>query len=582
MATFLVAHATAPSRLPAGLEDRLAGVLSAEGLAPSVRRQGPLALAWCDPGHWPGRSVVERTDGALGLVAGDPVWCVDEQALARTAGMERLVAALWAADAPALEACEGSFSALALDPGAGVLTVAVDKLAVRPVYVARHEGVTYVASALWMLERLQDLPKSCDWVALTETAAFGHPLEDRTAYREVESLAPGTLLRCGPEGPTRKAYWDWRDSRWHGQDRGPGLLDRVERAFERAVDDRLGAERNGLSFLSGGMDSRYIAARLRARGVELHSLNFAPEGSADLVFGRLAAAAMQTRHLEFGHGDAPFAQRKSDAIAQWRGQCAEQGLAWAAGHRLLWSGDGGGVVLGHVYLDDGIAAAARAGGVEAAAAAIQKANKYQVSPHLFASAHRQLAEVPLQGIRQQLQACAGIEPGRACHLFFVLNDQRRHMVSHFENVHRLGFDLHLPFFDGRFIRAVFSGAVDVFIAHRLYNQLFERLPFGLGRVPWQSYPGHVPCPVPYDRPLRRQWSDGWFDAATGAAQRRRELDQTLQNIGRSDFPGQVLSRLKLRAATLVSLWGWADYGYLAGAAEPFVRAARVSAGQAVR
>lgn len=576
MAVFMLAAARTGAALPAGLAQQMQTLVSRGGTA-VVHAADTVLLCHAELGLWPGSGV--RTAGhQVAVIAGDPVACVDGHAVGRAASVDLVADCLARGDAPGLRACEGTYSAVAANLATGQVAVAVDKLGVRPVYVAEHEGVLYVASAQWMLEALAALPKQCDWRGAVETAAFGYPLGDRTLYVGMESLTPGTLLRWGPGGRERDCYWDWsRPDTWPAiEDEDP--VSRVERAFQRAVDDRLGSDRLGLAFLSGGMDSRYIAARLRERGVSLSTLNFAPEGSADLAFGRLAAQAMGSQHFEFGAGDAPFAQRKTEAIAAWRARQQGPDAEAARQLRVLWSGDGGSVVLGHVYLDESIIDTARKAGLDAAAALIQTRHKYVVPPRMFTHAQRSLAAMPLQGVREGLQQCAAHEPGRACHLFFVLNDQRRHLVGHFETVHEVGHDLHLPFFDARFMAAVLSCPVDLFVGHKLYNRLFERLPFGLGGVPWQAYPGHEPCPVSYAEPLRRQWSDGWFDARTDREQKLRRVSTLWQQLWAASFPASVLSRARMALALQLTRWGLRDYSYLVSSAEPFLRAHRAARG----
>ena len=578
MAVFMLAYALEGSELPNGVEERLGSLVSQAGRASTWIASGMVVVA-AELQLWPTSGILESQTSVV-VVAGDPVLCVDDVGVGRVASIARLGSKLLAGDREVLAHCEGTYCALVVDLTRPRATVVADKLGVRPVYVGRHQGVVYVATALWMLEQLADLPKRCDWRALAEVAAFGYPLADRTPYEGIYSLPGGTVLECEVGHVLSHAYWSWRHPMMSPAAEPDSQLQSVESAFQRAVDDRLFGDRECLAFLSGGMDSRYIASRLRQQGVELHTLNFAPEGSADLSFGRLAAQAMGTRHMEFGAGDAPFAQRKSDAIASWRRQRAQEGHLEAANTRVLWSGDGGSVVLGHVYLNDEIVRCAREQGLDMAARVIQRHNKYELSQHMFTSRHRALAAVPLQGIRDELRRCAAHEPGRACHLFFVLNDQRRHLVEHFEHVHELGFDLHLPFFDGRLIQSIIDCPVELLVNHRLYNRLFERLPFGLGQVPWQAYPGHEPCPVKHDESLRRQWSDGWFDAATERQKRLDTVDAVRAQLHSPAFPAQVLSQPRLSVALQLTRLGWRDYSYLATGIQPFLKASQLVASHA--
>src|SRR5688500_20333163 len=62
------------------------------------------------------------------------------------------------------------------------------------------------------------------------------------------------------------------------------------------MDRRLANDRRSVAFLSGGLDSRCMVAELVARGVELHTFNFANDGTKDQVLGDTFAGIAGTRH----------------------------------------------------------------------------------------------------------------------------------------------------------------------------------------------------------------------------------------------------------------------------------------------
>ena len=118
---------------------------------------------------------------------------------------------------------------------------------------------------------------------------------------------------------------------------------------------------------------------------------------------------------------------------------------------------------------------ARTGDVPETARAIQDLNRFFLSPRSFNRARRELAEIPFIGIYEDLLSRPHVEPGRNAHLFFMFNDQRRHLAAHYESLHIHQLDLVLPFFDGRFVSAILSSSIDQFLLHRLYNNVMDLL-----------------------------------------------------------------------------------------------------------
>lgn len=200
-----------------------------------------------------------------------------------------------------------------------------------------------------------------------------------------------------------------------------------------------------------------------------------------------------------------------------------------------------------------------------------------VSSWLFTRAYQKLTGIPLTGIRQELRKIIAIEPGRCCHLFFMLNDQRQHLVKHFEKIHKTRIDYILPFFDGRFLKTVLSSPVDPFIGHHLYNRLMDRLPSSLrlGQVPWQSYPGHEPCPISVNTNLRQQWGEGWFDKHAKIQQRKIEIMSIQKMLSSPNFPQHVLNRFTLHVAMALTRFGYYDCFWLLKSALAYCEAWRI-------
>lgn len=491
------------------------------------------------------RSIFALVDGDPLIPAQDGAGFLDVDAMARTVN---------SGDVEPLVASRGTFGGCVLDGDSGSVTLFTDRLGVRPVYLAELGDGHAFSSALWVFGAPALGEPQVDLRARAEVAVFGFPLTDRTPDQRIKTLLAGEVVRL--DGSVKRtSYWRWSDVRPNGL-RGEALVQAVDAVFRDSVQIRCAGPR-AVAFLSGGMDSRLIVSALRRVPVEVETLNFAPAGSLDLELGRLASSALGTRHMEFPNGASHFGDRLRDAYTAWRSDA--RGRGWES--RGLWSGDGGSVGLGHVYLSERIVRAAREQGIEAAAKVIQQENNLNLSPGLLRAEARGLIDVPYQGIVDELNALSSVEPGRACHLFFMLNDQRRHLAKHFESSAEREYDLILPFFDARFVELIVGAEIDEFLGHRLYNQLLLSQTTGAGSVPWQAYPSHDPCPLPIPDGLRYQWDNWHGKSAVRCARRALAREGLKYAFGHLGVDGSVISKPRLALVSLLLGIGTGNYEY---------------------
>jgi hypothetical protein len=109
--------------------------------------------------------------------------------------------------------------------------------------------------------------------------------------------------------------------------------------------------------------------------------------------------------------------------------------------------------------------------------------------------------------------------GRRLYLFLLFNDQRRHMFKHFETIDQHGLEFHLPFFDADFLRVVGDTPAQWGVLHNLYGLWFNHLSPSSRSTPWQTYPGHRPCPIEGDDTLSYQWGRASKNHGVGIRQR---------------------------------------------------------------
>ncbi|HET7380373.1 MAG TPA: hypothetical protein VFJ24_10060, partial [Gaiellales bacterium] len=80
-------------------------------------------------------------------------------------------------------------------------------------------------------------------------------------------------------------------------------------------------------------------------------------------------------------------------------------------------------------------------------------------------------------------------------------------------------------------------------------------------VPWQTYPGHITCPLPLPDGLRYQWDLGRYRDVR-RLRKRPLLARARQLLSAARFPRELVRRERLRLATWLYRVGLADYAYV--------------------
>jgi hypothetical protein len=166
-----------------------------------------------------------------------------------------------ASTARTLDHCEGEFIAAFSDAASGVLHVVNDRFASRPCYVLRTADAVYFSSNvawLFVLARQRYRPDVIGWL---ETFSYAHTNGSRTTADGVKRLPPATHLTITPEGVAERRYWRLQHEPDLGLDPAAhGTA--VFQAFCASAERRARLVGSGVLALSGGLDSRLVAAAI--------------------------------------------------------------------------------------------------------------------------------------------------------------------------------------------------------------------------------------------------------------------------------------------------------------------------------
>ena len=153
----------------------------------------------------------------------------------------------------------------------------------------------------------------------------------------------------------------------------------------------------------------------------------------------------------------------------------------------------------------------------------------------------------------------------------MLNDQRRHLANFYENIDLDRVEFQLPFFDSEFLEQILRSPLEGFLRHEFYMRWLAHFPPVALSVPWQAYPGHVPCPLPVPDRLARQWDAEIFSTSYVEQAKRslvRDIDKFLKS---NNFPASIVSPSRLRLANWLTRLGIRNYDYVLKAATVYCR-----------
>jgi asparagine synthase (glutamine-hydrolysing) len=165
--------------------------------------------------------------------------------------------ALWGVEA-AIERAIGMFAFALWDRKTRSLTLARDRLGIKPLYYAATPERILFASQLKAFRPAPHWKPTIDEDAVVGYLRHAYIAQPRTIYREAEKLAPGHILTLrGGSTPSPKCFWDLRGIAVAGQRRNDPVpdpreaADRLDALLRDSVKLRMIADVPLGAFLSG-------------------------------------------------------------------------------------------------------------------------------------------------------------------------------------------------------------------------------------------------------------------------------------------------------------------------------------------
>ena len=204
-----------------------------------------------------------------------------------------------------VERLDGMFAFAIWDSGAGRLSLARDRVGIKPIYFTRTGGMFRFASEIKAILTEADVPRAVDAHALGHYLSFMVAPAPLTLFKGIYKLPAGHVLEIDAEGRAKaRRYWSAVPAR------SPAAEGASAATYAAGVRERLSAavEKRMMSdvpfgvFLSGGIDSSAnvaLMSAVSARPVETFTVGFKDHLHLnELDYARAVADRFQTNHHE--------------------------------------------------------------------------------------------------------------------------------------------------------------------------------------------------------------------------------------------------------------------------------------------
>lgn len=223
-------------------------------------------------------------------------------------------------DAEGLRLLNGQFNLVFYSQKHKRLDLVTDRFGSRPLYHWTRGSVHLITSELKALAASEDFSFTYFPPGLLELFAFGHNVSDRTVLKGVKVLPPGCSIRIDEGGYRVQAYYRYRYQAREERASTAILGERIAQKVKEVVPSCLeGSGRKGI-FLSGGLDSRIVAAGMDGREVTPTAFTFGYPEARDVKYAGLLAGLLGFKHRTLTYPSVYLSRVIRDVVS--RTECA--------------------------------------------------------------------------------------------------------------------------------------------------------------------------------------------------------------------------------------------------------------------
>jgi asparagine synthase (glutamine-hydrolysing) len=195
----------------------------------------------------------------------------------------------------------GMFAIAIWDERRKSMFLARDRLGIKPLHYALHEGNLYFGSEIKSILAVAPTLAKVNPQALLEYLDFGYTHDPLTAFNDIAKLPPGHLMEFADGKSCVRQYWEVPKYDTYFPKSEEECLEELDRRLLEATRIRLISDVPLGAFLSGGTDSSTVVAmmaRVSAGPVKTFSIGFTKDDFNEAPYARRVAEKFGTEHHE--------------------------------------------------------------------------------------------------------------------------------------------------------------------------------------------------------------------------------------------------------------------------------------------
>jgi asparagine synthase (glutamine-hydrolysing) len=402
---------------------------------------------------------------------------------------------------------EGSFVLVIYDIENERIIVANDKHGLRHLYFTKNDDRYILSSEVKAILEDETFEKEIDHEAVADFFAFGRILGYKTLFKRIKELPPGSMMVWFQGKLSERKYWNFKfEENANATLDHDFYVDTLVNLFRNAARKRTrGKFRFGI-FLSGGLDSRTVAAAVKSESQELNSLTYGTKGSDETNIAKEVANALGAEHH--------FVELRRDFLAEY----AEKAIYYTDGMMLcahIWlmnllpkiredvdvvfHGTSLDILLGtylsrvaggssiervsRIFLEREVSKASSEVFLNLLFSVLNNPISSKIAPFFYSQNYYQkVKDYPFRSLKQSFERSRGTDPTSRTDYFFLESLARLHlslvMVRNYVEDRFLGFDKD-------FFSFGLTIPTKLRFGYKLYYHFLTRLAPEVARLPYQ-------------------------------------------------------------------------------------------------
>ncbi len=204
-----------------------------------------------------------------------------------------------------LSKINGQFSACLYDHSSDTTYLISDRFGTHPLYYTINNNRFLFASEVKALLK-DNIQKKIDFQGIGELFSFGHLFGFKTLFENIHQVPPATIVKYKQNSIEKSAYWvyPYSENAYHQQKiskkKSDELQEELGQILITATQQQSSHSGEILLPLSGGLDSRYVAALYHHNGARnLSTYTMGPNDSEDQVYATQVANMLGFPHSKF-------------------------------------------------------------------------------------------------------------------------------------------------------------------------------------------------------------------------------------------------------------------------------------------